>query len=250
MATSFTKFTNRAASSLDGGIDTSDPVTLNVQSGDGALFPATGDFYITIEEEILKCTSRSTDALTCSRAQEGTANVSHADGTPLFHAITAAAMTEIATAINAIEDAIDALEASGPTKGFTKSVAYTDGAYGSWDPGQAFASIAQNKYATFNFYVPHDFTTITEAVIVAHRGITAENLDIDLDATYGAAGEDKHNHNETDAASVYTLVGGKLTEIDVSGVLTGIAAGDYVGLTIENKEVAAIQIVEFRFRYT
>lgn len=72
-------FTNNAASTLALGINDT-ATTLTVGSGDGALFPSpTGDqyFYITVidssnNKEIMKCTARSSDTLTVTRAQEGT----------------------------------------------------------------------------------------------------------------------------------------------------------------------------------
>ena len=65
-------------------------VTLNVAAGEGANFPTTFPFLITLWDEethpdpsddsgmeIVKCTGRTTDALTIVRAQEGTADVAH-----------------------------------------------------------------------------------------------------------------------------------------------------------------------------
>ena len=65
--------------------------TLNVAGGEGANFPSTFPFLITIWDEtthpdptddagmeIVRCTGRSTDALTIVRGQEGTGDVAHA----------------------------------------------------------------------------------------------------------------------------------------------------------------------------
>ena len=67
--------------------------TLNLQSGQGAKFPASGVFLITIWDfesypnpgddsnmEICEVTSRSTDALTIVREKESTSDVEHAKG--------------------------------------------------------------------------------------------------------------------------------------------------------------------------
>ena len=64
--------------------------TLNVAAGEGANFPTTFPFLITLWDEIshpdptddsgmeiVQCTGRTTDALTIVRAQEGTADVAH-----------------------------------------------------------------------------------------------------------------------------------------------------------------------------
>ena len=71
MATSFLQVANRATSTLLTTIAASD-TSLTVASGDGALFPSSGTFHVTIDSEILACTSRSSDTLTVTRAQEST----------------------------------------------------------------------------------------------------------------------------------------------------------------------------------
>lgn len=80
---------NSASSSLDGAI-TNVAVTLDVATGDGANFPATadGDFWISIDAEIMLCTSRAGDTLTVTRGAQGTANVIHDDGAAVELRIT------------------------------------------------------------------------------------------------------------------------------------------------------------------
>ena len=92
---------NRAASSLAADI-TSTATSLTVQAGDGAKFPQPGNgFNITIEDEILKCTARSTDTLTVVRAQEGTTAAAHVAGKAVELRITAGVITNV-------EDELDA----------------------------------------------------------------------------------------------------------------------------------------------
>jgi len=67
---SFLNVKNRASSTLASGILAAD-LSLTVATGDGALFPAT-NFNVTINDEILFCSSRTGDVLTVVRAQEGT----------------------------------------------------------------------------------------------------------------------------------------------------------------------------------
>jgi|LGVF01.1.fsa_nt_gb hypothetical protein len=68
-------------------------LTLNVAGGEGANFPTTGNFRLTIwnadtyanpgddpDMEIVECTSRSVDALTIIRAREGTSDKEHVYG--------------------------------------------------------------------------------------------------------------------------------------------------------------------------
>ena len=83
-------------------------VTLNVAAGEGANFPSTFPFLITLwdeetypdptddpEMEITKCTARTTDAMTIVRAQEGTADVAHANGERAAMLITAGIIEEL-----------------------------------------------------------------------------------------------------------------------------------------------------------
>jgi len=85
---SYLKIKNRAASALAAGITATD-TSLSVTTGEGAKFPDSGDFNITIEDEILRCTARSTDTLTVTRAQEGTTAAAHIAGKSIELRITA-----------------------------------------------------------------------------------------------------------------------------------------------------------------
>ena len=103
---SFLNVKNRAESTLDGGIN--DAVTeLAVAAGEGALFPAS-NFHITIDDEILLCSSRSTDTLTVVREQEGTTGVAHDDGAAVELRITAGIIDELQTAIDGKQDTMGA----------------------------------------------------------------------------------------------------------------------------------------------
>jgi len=103
MATTFQVAKNRAKSALAADI-TSAVTSLTVTAGEGAKFPSTYPFPITIEDEILKCTNRSTDTLTVERAQEGTTAAAHASGKSVHLRITAKFASDLHTAVNAIEN--------------------------------------------------------------------------------------------------------------------------------------------------
>ena len=83
----FLKITNNAISTLDADINSS-VTSLAVASGDGALFPSTYDFHITIDNEIMAVTNRSTDTFTIVRAQQGTSAASHTAGAAVELRIT------------------------------------------------------------------------------------------------------------------------------------------------------------------
>jgi len=100
---SFLKVANRAISTLASGISDSD-LSLTVATGEGALFPSTYPFHITIEDEILECTNRSTDVLTVTREAEGTTAAAHASGKAVQLRITAGIIEEIQ---NVLDGGID-----------------------------------------------------------------------------------------------------------------------------------------------
>jgi hypothetical protein len=82
---------NSAYSTLASGI-TAGATSLTVAAGHGARFPATGNFRLRIDSEILICTSRSVDVLTVTRTAEGTAAASHDAGAAVNHVLTAAGL--------------------------------------------------------------------------------------------------------------------------------------------------------------
>lgn len=98
-------FTNNAGSVLDGAI-TSTTTSITLASGTGNKFPspAGGDYFLAtlylrvdgleLNHEIVKCTARSSDVLTITRAQESTTARDFASGTPVELRVTAATMGE------------------------------------------------------------------------------------------------------------------------------------------------------------
>lgn len=122
----FTGRANNAVSAVAtvGGINnSSNPVTFSVTTGEGTKFPATTtkSFKISIDNEILLCTSRTGDSLTCSRAQEGTTIASHAQGAVVELRITSGKIGELeeifeaaSTTSNAENVTLDK-QASAPT---------------------------------------------------------------------------------------------------------------------------------------
>jgi len=105
-ATPFLQVRNRASSTTAGVVDgISDPVVVAVQPGDGANFPSFpgNPFHITIDDEILACTNRVVDALTCTRAQEGTVIAAHGTPVAVQLRVTAQLLSALDTAVNACE---------------------------------------------------------------------------------------------------------------------------------------------------
>ena len=94
--TEFKVAKNNASTSLASAI-TDVAATLTVATGDGANFPTTadGDFWVSIDSEILLCTSRAGDVLTVTRGQQSTSGAAHDAGAAVELRITAQALTDI-----------------------------------------------------------------------------------------------------------------------------------------------------------
>ena len=70
------QFVNNGASTLDGGITDS---ATSATVADGSVFPATGEFRILINSEVMLVTARATNVLTIVRAQDGTTAAAHSN---------------------------------------------------------------------------------------------------------------------------------------------------------------------------
>jgi len=95
---SFLKVKNRAYSTLASGVD-NDDTEWTVATGEGANFPSSGDFHITCEDEIVKCTSRTGDVLTVTRGAESTTPASHASGKAVELRVTAGVIEDIQNSV-------------------------------------------------------------------------------------------------------------------------------------------------------
>lgn len=97
------KFANNAFGTLNAGISNS-ATSITLSSGQGARFPtlASGEyFYATLIDtsnnlEVVKCTARSTDVLTVTRAQESTTAQAFAIGDRIELRVTAGGLTDAA----------------------------------------------------------------------------------------------------------------------------------------------------------
>jgi len=89
----FLNVKNNASSKLAAAID-DDDLSLTVATGEGARFPAS-NFHVSIDDEILLCSSRTNDVLTVVRAKESTAAAAHSRGAAVRLNITAAIIEEL-----------------------------------------------------------------------------------------------------------------------------------------------------------
>lgn len=83
------------------------------------------------------------------------------------------------------------------------------------------------------FRVPSDFTSITTAVVLALTVGADATADISCYSNYGAKDEasDTHSENKTDYSLDWST-SNRLREVDVSVILSALAANDYVSLAL------------------
>jgi len=139
---------------------------------------------------------------------------------------------------------------SGATKEFFMPA--TDGTtrYNN-DYFTGFQINAEDDYALIVFYVPQDFTSTTDAVVVIIPGSTSHQR-FNIVTNYGAEGEDYDTNTDFIADIDTNLNIKKFYEIDVSDALDDLAAGDYVAVRIYGDAVDTPNsiILGVRFKYS
>lgn len=220
-ATSFKSVTNNATTLTTGSVNnSSDPVVVNVTGGTGALFPSS-NFWISIDNEILLCTSRSTDALTCTRAQQSTTIATHASSATVQLRGTAAQFTEIATAINAVElgtKTLDHVVADGSVPQFEASRVDTTG-----DKAE-YRVTSWNASAFVSFYRKSS-TDTRKKWSAGTEELTGQNPDYVIYNWTGAGGAEA-------ATEMWRIVGTTGIRVPNNKPLYGRNAGDSADIEI------------------
>ena len=86
--------------------------------------------------------------------------------------------------------------------------------------------------ALMAFFIPADFLVLTSAVIWVIPKATQANANWDIFSWYAQDGEPRNTHAETDAAATYNVTDNQNFEVDVSGILTALAALDRGGIQL------------------
>ena len=101
-----------------------------------------------------------------------------------------------------------------------------------------------------NGFLPSDFTSLTEAVVIIIPRDTLATADYRIDVIGGAAGESWLEHSANDSATTYNVTSGTLFEIDVSEQMTALTANDYFGVKIQQSQANhKLDIVGLRLKY-
>lgn len=114
----------------------------------------------------------------------------------------------------------------------------------------------QDVTVRIEFLVPHDFSAIHTAEIIVVPAATG-NLRRSVATNFGGCGEDYNVHTDSIAAGEVAVTVNDVECLDISAALTGLAAGDYVGVEFTrhashaNDTVDAdVYLLGLRFRYT
>ena len=117
----------------------------------------------------------------------------------------------------------------------------------------AYAANSIGSSTTFriSWQIPHDFLNLVSAAIVAIPAATGGPQTIELTTNHALVGEDATAVQEQDLAFTTSYIANEMQEIDITSVLTGISASDYVGLLLDRQGAGFgnLFILGLRLRY-
>lgn len=116
-------------------------------------------------------------------------------------------------------------------------------------PGGIINAVADKAF--IEFYVPHDFSSIIEAVVARHSNATATHR-LNYVSKYAALTEVANLHLETLADQDTAETVGVVYEQDISGILASLATGDHVSIKVlgDNTNTPNDCILGVRFKYS
>ena len=118
------------------------------------------------------------------------------------------------------------------------------GQVGNWDVVEI--NTAQDTH--FIFQVSESFEALVNAKVVMIPD-TTETIQWDINVSVAASGEAYNNDDRSAVNQQVGVTASALTEVDISGQLTGIAGGDYVAIDFQS-DTANLRIIGFEFDYT
>jgi hypothetical protein len=100
----------------------------------------------------------------------------------------------------------------------------------------------------FNFFIPHDFSSLTDAVIICIPDAT-ETVQWDLSSTYGAADANYATHTGSQTNATKSVTINTYEELDISSALGSLAANDYCSVLFES-DTTNIRVLGLRIKYS
>lgn len=148
------------------------------------------------------------------------------------------------------EDHLHGMPANPPGEFFVLAARHSaDTAPYTADVGLYRVSVlSSSEQVGFNFKVPDDFAALTECVVLIIPDVS-ETVQWDVTVGIAAVGEAFNNDEGSTLNSTLAVTLSELTELDVSGPLGSIAAGDYVGMSFAS-DTTSLRVVGLLFRYT
>ena len=113
---------------------------------------------------------------------------------------------------------------------------------------------AVDEFSVCDFGVPSDFSSIIAVELIIVSSDTQAAADYDISSSYGAVGENCVLHQESDTTSTYSVTGGQFYALDISGILSVLAAGDIVGIKLIKKVAVEtetwVKVFGIHFKYS
>ena len=235
------KFANNAFGTLNAGISNS-ATSITLSSGQGARFPtlASGEyFYATLIDtsnnlEVVKCTARSTDVLTVTRAQESTTAQAFAIGDRIELRVTAAGLTDAANPYDKDSSSTGSLALPVGTTAQQPTAANTEGhiRYDSDDSliyfsdGSTWLKISSVQpiltSATGNIY-----TGVASTLTLAGTGFLTASLVVNFTQSNDSINEDVTITPTTDVAATVAVP---------AAVYNNVTAGNVVAVKVTNSD--------------
>ena len=198
------------------------------------------------QEQIDKLAGIATGAdVTGSNAPQAHTIASHSD--------TTGTGAELETLTDGSETALHShADGGGATKELFVPVTYViNGVMSIWFNHPIAQLNAVGEAAYISFFVPNDFSSITSAVIAVIPMATVANADWTIEAIYAANGEATNTHSAVDVSTTYNVTNNQIYEVDISGILLSLAAGDYVGVMLRQTTTGHnVNVLGVRFKYS
>ena len=119
--------------------------------------------------------------------------------------------------------------------------------------GRLYAAVQLNvqaEKASMSFWIPNDYSSVTNAEIIVHVRATQAAASWHIDSNYAAPGE-AYNASSESLEITYNVTNDEIYAIDISSILDTIAVGDIVGIQLDQKTAGHnVDVIGLRFRYS
>lgn len=110
-----------------------------------------------------------------------------------------------------------------------------------------------SEYGYIECYIPHDFSSLTDIVLVHVPQTDLSPMNCEGYSDYAAVGEAYNTHTLASQALSQNTTANDITELDISSLVTALAAGDYLGVIVGQAALGDNMnsyILGVRLRYT